>query len=236
MIRRRRTVAPALLMAVFVAMAEATATVAQTTRLGIVTSITGSAALERSPARASAMNTKDEVVPGDRITTGVRSEATIVLAGRAQLTMYASAAVRVTGGTARFVLTVEKGLITYTMADTEEVQQIATPNTSLRLVGAIAFITVATGRVRDTAVCAQRGSINAAVVGGGAVMVEQGQCVSIVDDRIGPIHPMFPSPPPPGADTGSIVPVPRQATAWRCSSRSRVAPREVRPTGRPCIV
>src|SRR3989442_961523 len=111
------------------------------TRVGIVTSLSGSAALERQPAPASALNTKGEIAFGDRITTGERSEVKIILAGRAELRMFATASVTVTGGTDRFLLTVEHGMVIYTMADTQEVQQIVTPNTSLRLVGAITWIT-----------------------------------------------------------------------------------------------
>src|SRR4051794_39062558 len=62
-----------------------------------------------------------------------RSEVAIVLAGRAELKMLASAAVTVTGSGDQFLLAVEKGLIIYTMADIEEVQQVVTPNTALRL-------------------------------------------------------------------------------------------------------
>jgi hypothetical protein len=198
-----------------------------TMRLGVVRSLTGNASLERPPAIAVALNVKDEVVTGDRVTTDDRSEAAIILAGRAELKMLASAAVTVTGSVDQFLLTVEKGLIIYTMADTEEVQQVVTPNTALRLMGAIAFITVVTGaRVQTTSVCAQRGSINAAIVGGGAVIVKENQCVSTVNDRIGPSYPLFPSPLPPTGDTGSIKPIhPGTPTAWRAMQR---VPRRIR--------
>jgi hypothetical protein len=119
-----------------------TPTLAQTTKAGVVTTLRGTATVERQSAtRAQPLKFRDDIFVGDRITTDAQSLVRILLGDKAVLTMQELSTLTTSEGPGTATIELDAGKILLALAKEKmkpgERLQVQTPNAVAAVVGTV---------------------------------------------------------------------------------------------------
>jgi hypothetical protein len=195
------------------------------TKVGVVTSLIGTATVERAlTSPPISVKLGDDVLLGDRITTGRQSLLRFLLPSKAVITIR-ELSILASEKDGKRVLMLDGGIIVYAVARDRvqpgEIHELRTPNAIVRVAGTVVVVGTYRGVVpRTTTICVLAGIVSVSAVSSATIQAAENQCVAVTGDEVGPVYPFPVSPPgfPDDVNTGSAwEPTPWGATqqaAW----------------------
>jgi len=170
--------------------------------VGEITLVYGRATVTRGAQLSSAaLQFRDHLLLGDRITLAEHSRVKILLFGKSVLTIHELSALTIIAGVPRPTLFLDQGKIDYAVPrdrmQPSEVHEIRTPNAFARVHGTVMTVEIERRSAEmDSApigtltnICTRVGSVLAGTVGSPPVRLGQDRCITISGNVLGPIRP-----------------------------------------------
>ena len=170
--------------------------------VGEITLIDGRATVTRvAQPSSAALQFRDNLHLGDRITLAEHSRVKILLFGKSVLTMQELSTLTITEEVLRPTLFLDRGKIDYAVPrdrmQPSEVHEIRTPNAFARVHGTVMTVEVerrsaemdSAPIVIVTNICTRVGSVLAGTAGSPPVRLGQNRCVTISSNILGPVRP-----------------------------------------------